>query len=212
MTTDNGGRETGPTPDRRLREAVLPGVRFALPAQVRYGKTEALLGALFEKHDGHVVTVRAPSTRVDGTGPTAGYLFCRECDGDVTLNGAPHVPSDRRHEWWQDSCYCDCSRCREQGDHFVGSCSVYSDDDSTKAILRSVLKAAADLYDALGVAAADLYELVDDLDPETHRRLYHLAALGHDNAKKALDRHRMGSDRCQCDIVGDNMPGCPVHR
>lgn len=197
---------------RRLRDAVLPNARFALPAQVRYGKTEALLGKLLEKHADHVITVRAPSYRVDGTGPAAGYLFCRECDGDVALNNTPHTVSDRRHEWWQDSCYCTCSRCSEQGDHFVGSCSIYSDDDSTAAILRSVIKAAANLYDALGVAAADMNEIADCLDPIENRRPYHLAQLGQDNAKKALDRHRMGSERCQCDIVGDNMPGCPVHR
>lgn len=141
----------------------------------------------------------------------AGYLFCRDCDGYVVLNATPHTVSDRRHEWWQDSCWCGCSRCREQGDHYVGSCSVYSDDDSTAIILRSLIKAAADLFDALGVAAADLYEMADDLDPIEDRRLYHLAQLGYANAKKALDRHRMGSERCQCDIVGDNMPGCPVH-
>jgi hypothetical protein len=70
---------------RRLREAVLPGARFVRSPQ-KVGKTEALMHHLFIHHDGHVITVRAPALRVDGTGPTAGYLFCRECDGDVDLS------------------------------------------------------------------------------------------------------------------------------
>lgn len=47
---------------------------------------DALLHHLFVQHADHVVTVRAPSMRVDGTGPTAGYLFCRDCDSDVDLS------------------------------------------------------------------------------------------------------------------------------
>lgn len=197
MTDKGGGRETGP--------------RFTLPAQVRYGKSASLLGSLFDNHADHVITVRAPSYRVDGTGPTAGYLFCRDCDGDVALNAAPHVPSDRRHEWWQDNCNCRCTRCDEQGDHFVGSCSVYTDDEQTRTILRSVIKAAADLYDSLSAAAANLCEVADALDPVIDRRPYHLARLGANLAKEGMARHRMGVRDCQCDIVGDNMPGCPVH-